>query len=53
MDGYLSSIDRPPKYDVTPDDQRFVMLRTGDEAADTELILFDNWAEELKERAGN
>jgi hypothetical protein len=34
---------------VTPDDQRFVMLRIGDEnAVASELILVENWAEELR-----
>ncbi len=42
-----------PQYDVSPDDQRFVMLRINDLAADTELILVENWAEALRERAGN
>ncbi len=41
-------------YDVTPDDQRFVMLRIGDEnAVASELILVENWAEELRQRMGN
>ena len=42
-------------YDVSPDDQRFVMLRIGDEenAAASELILVENWAEERRGRAGN
>ena len=37
-------------YDVTPDDQRFVMLRLGDRenAVASELILVENWAEELR-----
>ena len=39
-------------YDVSPDDQRFVMLRIGDDqnTAASELILVENWAEELRER---
>lgn len=38
-------------YDVSPDDQRFVMFRT----VDTEgtLILIQNFLEELKQRVGN
>ena len=42
-------------YDVTPDDQRFVMLRIGDDenAVASELILVENWFEELRERMGN
>ena len=42
-------------YDVTPDDQRFVMLRIGDRenAVASELILVVNWFEESKERVEN
>ena len=40
-------------YDVSPDDQRFAMLRRGPVGSTTtELIMVENWAEELKERAG-
>jgi Tol biopolymer transport system component len=35
-----------PQYDVSADDQRFVMLRINDAAEDTELILVENWAAE-------
>ncbi len=40
-------------YDVTPDGQRFVMVRSlgGQEA--TELIVVENLFEELKAKAGN
>ena len=37
-------------YDVTPDDQRFVMLRTGDEDTSTEVVIVVNWFEELLQR---
>ena len=42
-------------YDVASDDQRFVMLRIGDSenAMASELILVENWAEELRQRMGN
>ena len=42
-------------YDVASDDQRFVMLRIGDRenAVASELILVENWAEELRQRVGN
>ncbi|MEE8478228.1 MAG: hypothetical protein V3S19_07640, partial [Gemmatimonadales bacterium] len=45
-------------YAVSPDDQRFVMVRVtgtgiGDEAASAELILVENFLEELKARVGN
>jgi len=36
-------------YDITPDDERFVMLRR-EERETEELILVLNWFEELKER---
>ena len=42
-----------PQYDVSPDDQRFVMLRVTDLATDSELVLVENWTEELRGRAGN
>ena len=35
------------------DDQRFVMLRSMRVDAESELILVDNWFEELKERVPN
>ena len=40
-----------PLYDVAPDDKRFVMVQ-GVAAAETELILTENWFEELRARAG-
>jgi Tol biopolymer transport system component len=47
-DRYLAG-DGHPMYDVGPDDQRFVMLRiSGDSSAGTELIMVDNFFEELK-----
>ncbi len=39
-------------YDVTPDDQRFVMLRIGGEPA-SRPVLVQNWFEELRQRVGN
>ncbi len=53
MDGYLTA-SAHAMYDVSPDDRRFVMLRTGDEgAASAEVHLVTNWFEELRERMGN
>ena len=41
-------------YDVAPDDQRFVMLRAvGFQEAGPELILVENFFEELKAKVGN
>ncbi len=43
-----------PMYTVSPDDQRFVMLRMSDEAAaSAETYLVTNWFEELRQRMGN
>ena len=50
--GYLSSTAYAT-YDVTPDDQRFVMLRIGDVSSATKLILGQNFFEELKARVPN
>ena len=37
-----------PTYDVTPDDSRFVMIRSVAPSAETEMVLIQHWAEELK-----
>ena len=34
--------------DVTPDDQRFVMLRRDGEDTSTEVVFVINWFEEMK-----
>jgi len=41
-------------YDVTPDDQRFVMIRVQGEGVqdDVQLIVVENFFEELRERVG-
>ncbi len=52
MADYLTSNGRP-MYDVSRDDRRFVMLRIEDLGSATELILVDNWAEELRQRMGS
>ena len=41
------------QYDISPDDQRLVMLKAVGGEDDRQLILVDNWFEELKERVGN
>ena len=42
-------------YDVTPNDQRFVMtrLQAGGGRDDTQLIVVENFFEELKAKVGN
>ena len=54
MDGYLTA-SAHAMYDVSPDDRRFVMLRTGgnEGAASAEVYLVTNWFEELRQRMGN
>jgi serine/threonine-protein kinase len=37
-------------YDVTPDGQSFVMVRTDEELASTRLVVVLNWFEELRSR---
>ena len=39
-------------YDISADDQRFVMIKRSSEASDPKLVLVENWFEELKERVG-
>ncbi len=40
-------------YDVSPDDQRFVMLSLGGGDSSAEIIWIENWFEELKRRVPN
>ena len=40
-------------YDVMPDDQRFVMIRNRDVEDVGELIVVENFFEELKAKVGN
>ena len=42
-----------PRYDVTRDDERFVMIRFRGGGEAGELILVENWFEELKAKVGN
>ncbi len=41
------------QYDVTPDDQRFVMIRRRDGGDAGEVIFVENFFEELKAKVGN
>ena len=42
-----------PRYDLSPDDRRFVMIKRGGDLEGTELIMIENWIEELKAKVGN
>jgi len=47
---YLTSAGSPADYDVSPDGQRFLMVKESDEApAQIDVVL--NWSDELKRRA--
>ena len=49
---YLRGVGHP-LYDVSPDDQRFVMLRTSVDAPVARVTWVQNWFEVLRERVGN
>ena len=40
------------EYAVAPDDRRFLMIRQAAVSAPDELIVVDNWFEELKSKSG-
>ena len=40
-----------PSFSVSPDDKRFVMIRSVAPSAETEMVLIQHWAEDLKRRA--
>jgi hypothetical protein len=46
--GFQSSSNSAPQYDVSTDDRRFIMIRSVAGAAPDKLIVVDNWCEELK-----
>jgi hypothetical protein len=41
-----------PNYDVSPDGQRFLMLKPTEQnqAAPTQIVVVQNWFEELKQK---
>ena len=44
-------INPVPSFDVTPDGKRFLLLRETTPTDRNELIVVQNWVEEMKERA--
>jgi hypothetical protein len=40
-------------YDVSPDGNRFLMMRPSTGAGESELVVVQNWFEELRARAGS
>jgi Tol biopolymer transport system component/tRNA A-37 threonylcarbamoyl transferase component Bud32 len=50
----VSQLSRPgpvPSYSLSPDDKRFLMVREGETSQQSELILAENWIQQLKGRA--
>ena len=47
---YLSSFPTRSNYDVSPDGQRFLMLKPVEQAAPTQINVVLNWFEELKQK---
>jgi eukaryotic-like serine/threonine-protein kinase len=49
---YVPTPTTPPNYDISPDGQRFLMLKPSEsaESALTQIIVVQNWFEELKRR---
>ena len=45
------AVDLSPRYAVAPDDRRFLMIRQTAGSARDELIVVDNWFEELKSKS--
>jgi hypothetical protein len=50
-----AQLSRPgpvPSFSVSPDDKRFLMVREGETAQQSELIVAENWVQVLKGTAG-
>jgi dipeptidyl aminopeptidase/acylaminoacyl peptidase len=47
--GFLSNANRR-HYDITPDGQRFLMIRPVETGQQSELVYVENWTEELRAR---
>jgi hypothetical protein len=46
-----SPVPPVPAFDISPDGTRFIMLRETTAAERNELIVVQNWVEEMRERA--
>ena len=47
---YMMGPSSPANYDVSPDGQRFLMVKAREEATPTQINIVLNWADELKRR---
>ncbi len=50
FEGSYEHFPPPPGYDITPDGQRFVMVKTPPESAPRQLNVVLNWFEEVRRR---
>ena len=50
--GAYTQDDSHRGYDVAPDDRRFLMVRERDAGGRANLVLVDNWFQELREKVG-
>ncbi len=48
IEQYQGSGNSGPGYDILPDGKRFVMIRGADPQGTREIVLVQNWFEELK-----
>jgi hypothetical protein len=46
--GAYTGESREPAFDVSPDDQRFLMVKSDEAATLRQLTVVQNWVEELK-----
>jgi hypothetical protein len=49
----LTDVGVLPAFDISPDDQRFLMMRAVGASVERPLVLVENWFEELKDKAGS
>jgi hypothetical protein len=49
--GGFASFEFSPQYDVSSDDQRFLMIRPLAASGPDKLIVVENWFEELKPKS--
>ena len=48
-----TSVPNHPNYDVSPDDQRFIMIQLEEGDVESDIVMVLNWFEELKAKVGN
>ena len=51
MRNYQSVVNHP-NYDVSPDDRRFIMIQFEERDVESDLVMVQNFFEELKAKAG-